>query len=908
MNTQINIKVVGMSLANMKFKNKLIIGFTIPVILTISLCALVFYSLERVEKANLAVDHTHEAIVLGDSIMAAVVDLETGLRGYLISGDTSYLEPYNTGREKLQSLVHSAQEHLAGNEEQSQRLQEVDILLNDWKLTHAEPAIELRENVNASVEIDQEFAILTSRLVGKNLFDGFRARIAKLEALFQSPLQFRELASVKAILLSMINQETGQRGFLLSGEETSLEPYVQGILDFDREVASLKERLNNNNDQASNAAKSLLAEAVSQSKQWASEAAQPEIDIRRLKNEYPETIEDISSFISLGIGKGFIDQIRTTMSEFVATEEEIAISRKTEANELKESTRSISLIGAALSVVFSLLIITLLNRTIREQLGTEPSRISEIANSIAAGDLSEDLSSTSPTTGAFSAMQKMQIQIKSRLEADKRSQEETTRLKQALDSSSSSVIVVDNEQQIIYQNKESFKLFQSIEEAVQDNFPGFKSTSIVGHSLDSLQRALGISENNDIDYTKLSKQDIKIGDYEIKQVYSPILNDNDENIGTVIESSNRTEEVNFEVELESVVSSALAGDLTHTLDETTKTGFSAVISNRINSLLSVCNEVNNETLKVFSALSKCDLSASMSGNFQGSFAELQHHANETMQQLSSVIKQVQDNTTTLDLTSIELSSLNAQTQNTAQSSAKQASSVSVAAEQIRANINDVASASEEMSFSIREISKNASEATRIANEAVQLATTTDATVRKLSSSSGDIGNVIKVINSIAEQTNLLALNATIEAARAGEAGKGFSVVANEVKDLAKETAKATEEIERKVATIQTDSESAVEAISGIDKIIQEISEIQTTTAAAVEEQAATTSEIARSVKEAAQGSNDIASTILSASEGAQSTLSSTSSVQVSTDELTNVVNGLRGLIHEFNLDSDKKAA
>jgi methyl-accepting chemotaxis protein len=110
---------------------------------------------------------------------------------------------------------------------------------------------------------------------------------------------------------------------------------------------------------------------------------------------------------------------------------------------------------------------------------------------------------------------------------------------------------------------------------------------------------------------------------------------------------------------------------------------------------------------------------------------------------------VKTDAATLDTASIELSSLNSQTYETAQTSARQAEVVSTAAEQIRANINNVASAGVEMSASIREIARNATEATRIAGDAVYLASSTDKTVRQLSTSSVDIGHVIKVINTIA---------------------------------------------------------------------------------------------------------------------------------------------------------------
>lgn len=84
-----------------------------------------------------------------------------------------------------------------------------------------------------------------------------------------------------------------------------------------------------------------------------------------------------------------------------------------------------------------------------------------------------------------------------------------------------------------------------------------------------------------------------------------------------------------------------------------------------------------------------------------------------------------------------------------------------------------------------------------------------AQVEGLASQAQGIGKVLDVIRTIAEQTNLLALNAAIEAARAGDAGRGFAVVADEVRALAHRTAQSTREIEDMINDIQRGTDTAV---------------------------------------------------------------------------------------------------
>ncbi|MBR0726733.1 methyl-accepting chemotaxis protein [Bradyrhizobium manausense] len=194
-----------------------------------------------------------------------------------------------------------------------------------------------------------------------------------------------------------------------------------------------------------------------------------------------------------------------------------------------------------------------------------------------------------------------------------------------------------------------------------------------------------------------------------------------------------------------------------------------------------------------------------------------------------------------------------------------------ASEEASDHVRSAASASDELSQSISEITRRVQESNAISAEAVQQAEATDQRIAQLSEAGARIGDVVKLITSIAEQTNLLALNATIEAARAGDAGRGFAVVAQEVKTLAGQTAKATDEISTQIASMQLATEESVTAIKAITKTIERISGIAGSISAAVEQQRTATHNIAASVRAAASGTANVAVNVRQAAEGASET-------------------------------------
>ena len=154
----------------------------------------------------------------------------------------------------------------------------------------------------------------------------------------------------------------------------------------------------------------------------------------------------------------------------------------------------------------------------------------------------------------------------------------------------------------------------------------------------------------------------------------------------------------------------------------------------------------------------------------------------------------------------------------AEQASRQVDFVSSRSQQINDSMKGIASATEQISANIREISRNVIDVANVATSAVNSTKAANTTINELHVRSQEIGEIIKVITSITQQTNLLALNATIEAARAGDIGKGFAVVAGEVKELARETAQSADDVIRKVEAIQRSSQQASEAISTASRL------------------------------------------------------------------------------------------
>jgi len=230
---------------------------------------------------------------------------------------------------------------------------------------------------------------------------------------------------------------------------------------------------------------------------------------------------------------------------------------------------------------------------------------------------------------------------------------------------------------------------------------------------------------------------------------------------------------------------------------------------------------------------------------------------------------------------------------------KKSSALKIATTAATENVTNVASASEEMLASIKEIANQIALSSSKSQKAVDQTKMAGNSISELKVLSDKIGEISKLIQNIASQTNLLALNATIEAARAGDAGKGFAVVASEVKALASQTGKATEEIEAQISAIQSATDNAVTTISTVSNIVMQVNEVSASVAAAMEEQSSAISDIVRNTQSAADRTKEAGEIAVLVSESSVQTQTSSASIDDAAGSLSKKTEDLRGAVEVF---------
>ena len=153
----------------MSLVGKVLGGFVLALLLMIAMGSVSYRNTVRLLEDADMVSHTHEVLEALATLLSAEQDLETGQRGYLVTGLDRYLEPYNAALPRVAQIFENIRTLTSDNPSQQQRLVRVEPLLTD---KHAELAetILLRSDVGLQAAVE---VVVSDR--GKALMDEIRA-------------------------------------------------------------------------------------------------------------------------------------------------------------------------------------------------------------------------------------------------------------------------------------------------------------------------------------------------------------------------------------------------------------------------------------------------------------------------------------------------------------------------------------------------------------------------------------------------------------------------------------------------------------------------------------------------------------------------------------------------------------
>jgi CHASE3 domain sensor protein len=119
---------IGAPRTGLPLPPKSIFGFLLAVIAVLIIALLSYQSLRATASSAQSLAQSVAVLAELESLLSTLKDAETGQRGYLLTGDERYLEPYTNARAELPGELQKARPLLAGRAAQIRRFDMLEIV------------------------------------------------------------------------------------------------------------------------------------------------------------------------------------------------------------------------------------------------------------------------------------------------------------------------------------------------------------------------------------------------------------------------------------------------------------------------------------------------------------------------------------------------------------------------------------------------------------------------------------------------------------------------------------------------------------------------------------------------------------------------------------------------------------
>ncbi len=182
------LKHEGSQKQRQRFFKQIVAGFGLAATILAGIGLVSYRSFTEQIEVSKQVVQSEKVLEKLDSILSQIKDAETGQRGYLLTGEERYLEPYNAKVKVFPGEVKQLRQLTVQNPNYQRQLDTLETLIAA-KLALIQETIELRRNKGFDLALQ---AIQTNR--GNNLMDYIRATIASMQNRERQLLQVRQQA------------------------------------------------------------------------------------------------------------------------------------------------------------------------------------------------------------------------------------------------------------------------------------------------------------------------------------------------------------------------------------------------------------------------------------------------------------------------------------------------------------------------------------------------------------------------------------------------------------------------------------------------------------------------------------------------------------------------------------------
>ena len=379
---------------------KIGLGFVVLVALLGLLSIVVLISLNDVKRQfSFVVEHDAPVIANAQLLSKLVVDMETGERGFVITGKDEFLEPYNKGIIEFEKVLEIEKELVSDNPSQVTALKNIEDLVHERQEKAAQPEIAMRKS-SGVINAEKLFEKLNSSndalfLIQHNMKQMMEAVEESFAYVVSGEKMEKEEFLEWAANATMRAKKFKKMAHLDNpGEESEKELYER----------IMSEQLN-----LVNSAKVMFNEFETSGSITNETFAEYEGNIDNLSIEFEKFVELEATevleaqekaavlirtshrAIEEKTGKRILDQIRNEFKKFIRVEEALAAKRYAQASMTVLKTITITIIFSVIAIIFGIVLATVITKTI-----TQP--VHKLLNAVrvtAKGDLTSKIEITS---------------------------------------------------------------------------------------------------------------------------------------------------------------------------------------------------------------------------------------------------------------------------------------------------------------------------------------------------------------------------------------------------------------------------------------------------------------------------------------------------------------------------------